>query len=256
MRRLRESLTSRYAVSGGPIRREDFMRGLFITATDTGAGKTHCTNLITRDLSSQGHRVGCYKPVCSGGEPTADGQLRWGDIEILSEALDDRFSPERICPQKFAAPLAPPAAARHENREVDRSVLREGANWWSDQVDLLCIEGVGGLLCPLTEDETVADLAGDLGFPLVIVCPLVLGTINHTLLTIEVAETRNLPIAGLVVNHIRPVTDAVSESTIAEITTRTTVPILAKMHFGEREMLRPIDGAERIDWTRHFGPQT
>ncbi|MCA9024250.1 MAG: dethiobiotin synthase [Planctomycetaceae bacterium] len=231
------------------------MQGLFITATDTGAGKTHCASLIASELRSAGHRVGCYKPVCSGGEVAADGRLRWEDIQILSDAIDHRFPIERICPQTFAAPLAPPAAARHENRNVDPSLLRTGAQWWSDRVDFLCVEGVGGLLCPLTETETVADLAGDLGFPLLIVCPLILGTINHTLLTIEVAEARNLSIAGLVLNHIRPVTDEVSESTIAEIVSRTTVPILATMPFNERDRLRPMQGDERISWVKHFGPQ-
>ncbi len=224
------------------------MQGLFITATDTGAGKTHCTSLIARDMREQGLRVGCYKPVCSGAERSVDGSLRWSDIDTLSEALADEFPMDRICPQTFEAPLAPSAAARLEQRTVDRRELRAGAEWWDSQVDLLCVEGVGGLLCPIAEEETVADLAKDLNFPLLLVCPLVLGTINHTLLTIEVARHRQLRLAGIIINHIRPVTDQVAHSALAEITARTSVPILANMPFGERQRLRPLDGAERIDW--------
>ncbi|MCA9073644.1 MAG: dethiobiotin synthase [Planctomycetaceae bacterium] len=229
------------------------MRGLFITATDTDAGKTHCTNLIVRDLRSQGVRVGCYKPVCSGSLLAADQTRSWEDVNVLAEALGGQFPQERICPQTFDAPLAPSSAARLAGREIDEELLRGGVDWWSDRVELLCVEGVGGLLCPLSDRQTVADLAGDIGFPLLIVCPLVLGAINHTLLTVSVAQSRNLPIAGLVINQIRPVTDAVSESTIAEIRARTSVPILAMMPFAERERLRPLDGQERIDWSAVAG---
>lgn len=226
------------------------MHGLFITATDTDAGKTHCTNLIVRELRSQGERVGCYKPVCSGSQIGSDQTRTWEDIEVLAEALDHEFPADRICPQTFHAPLAPSSAAKLEGREVDERLLREGAEWWSGQVDLLCVEGVGGLLCPLSCRETVADLARDLRFPLVIVCPLVLGAVNHTLLTIAVAESRGLPIAGLVINQIRPESDAVSQSTISEIIGRTSVPILATMPFAERDRLRPLDKIRTIDWMK------
>ena len=122
----------------------------------------------------------------------------------LSEAVGGGFPEERICPQRFAAPLAPPEAARQENLTVDPVLLRTGIEWWEQRVEVLLVEGVGGLLCPLTDTETIVDLAVDLAWPLVIVARNSLGTINHTLLTIEAARNRDLQIAGLVLNRPDP----------------------------------------------------
>src|SRR5690606_6781856 len=112
------------------------------------------------------------KPVCSGGVPDGAGGIVWDDVRSLASAVGNAFPDDRICPQRFLAPLAPPVAARREGRRVDADLLRQGARWWQGRVDLLLVEGVGGLLCPLPDDETVADLAGDLGWPLIIVAHL------------------------------------------------------------------------------------
>jgi dethiobiotin synthetase len=204
------------------------MHGLFITGTDTDVGKTYITASLVRALRGDGVRVGAYKPACSGvGTVTSDGPS-WADIEALSTALDGEFDRERICPQRFNAPLAPPIAAIKEGRSVDSALLRNGAAWWDAQVDYLLVEGVGGLLCPLTETETVADLAVDLGFSLLIVAYAGLGTIGHTLLTIEAARSRSLDIAGIVLNHVDTETDdAVAASNAGEIERRGGVPVLA-----------------------------
>ena len=94
------------------------------------------------------------------------GNCYWTDIEELHAATGGRFPRERICPQRFDAALAPPAAARAEQRTVDMKLLRSGADWWPAHCDFLLIEGAGGLLSPIAADETVADIAGDLGYPL------------------------------------------------------------------------------------------
>src|SRR5689334_19570706 len=102
------------------------MRGLFITGTDTGVGKTHIACGILRDLREAGVRSGAYKPACSGVEFLADGRQSWSDIEALAIATGNEFPLERICPQRFAAPLAPPAAASAEGRHVDPELLVSG----------------------------------------------------------------------------------------------------------------------------------
>ncbi len=230
------------------------MQGLFVTGTDTGVGKTVATSLIARQLCRSGHRTGCYKPVCSGSELMADGSKRWADIDALSAAIGDAHPHDRICPQTFDAPLAPPSAARLEGRDVDRAVMRQGAAWWSAHADVLLVEGVGGLLCPIATDETVADLAVDLGFPLLIVSPLILGTINHTLMTIDVARNRGLDVAGIVFNDVGGEGESVRESTLAEISSRTSVPLRGTIAYNRMDGIRPLGGTDTIDWMNVVRP--
>jgi dethiobiotin synthetase len=223
--------------------------GLFISGTDTGVGKTYLTSRIIRELRAAGVRVGAYKPACSGSRRDAAGDEVWDDLQELSSALNHEFPRNRICPQTFTAPLAPPVAARLEDRTVDRDLLRSGAYWWSGRVDFLLVEGVGGLLCPLTNDEMVADLACDLGFPLIIVARLGLGTINHTLLTIEAAHRRGLVVAGIVLSEVEPADgDLAAQTNPAELSRRCQVPILGIVrHQADIELLE-VGGAIRIDW--------
>lgn len=177
---------------------------LFITGTDTGVGKTTVSSSIVRHWHSQGQRIGAYKPVASGCEFTSEGQPFWGDVEAYFEALHGQFPRDRICPQSFAAPLAPPVAARQAGRSVDAELLLSGARWWESQVDSLLVEGAGGLLSPLTETESNADLAVALGYPVLVIARLGLGTINHTLLTVEAAQRRGLQIKGVILNAAQP----------------------------------------------------
>ena len=222
--------------------------GLFVTGTDTGVGKTHVTALIAERLRSEGVTVGVYKPACSGAAETPGGPV-WEDVETLRRATGDTFDRDRISPQRFLAPLAPPVAARVEGRTVDAGLLRSGAAWWAGRCDLLLVEGVGGLLCPLTDDETVADLAADLGLPLLVVARATLGTINHTLLTVEAARTRELRIAGIVLNEAIPAADDASVGTnAAQITRRSGVPVLGVVPHGGSAGLPLPDPLRRIDW--------
>lgn len=218
------------------------MRGLFVTGTDTGVGKTWVSCRLVRALREAGVRVGAVKPACSGSVPGPDGTPRWEDLDALSEALGHAWPPERISPQRFDAPLAPPVAARLAGRTVDPLGLRAAIDWWRPQVDRLVVEGVGGLLCPLTERETVADLAADAGFPLLIVARLGLGTLNHVLLTLEVARSRGLAVAGIVLNEAEPGTsDLAAETNPDELRRRTDVPVLAVVRHGTDVGLLPPD---------------
>lgn len=239
------------------------LRGLFITGTDTGVGKTWITAMIARELRDAGIRVGAYKPCCSGAERDKSGRLVWGDLTALADALGGTFPIERICPQRFAAPLAPPVAARLENRAVDADLLRNGAAAWQGDVDLLLIEGVGGWLCPLTETDSVADLAAGLGFPILVVARLGLGTINHTLLTVEAIERRGLPMAGIILNESVPEeSNFAAETNPAEIAARCAAPILGILPHGTSGGLRHDGRTSRIDWNAlaapsrtHSGPE-
>lgn len=231
---------------------------LFITGTDTEVGKTHVTCLIAAQLIERGFRVGAYKPVCSGAIPWEPGSSaasggstpRWEDIERLHSATRGEWSRELICPQRFLAPLAPPIAARSEGKTVDFQRSIDGANQFGD-VDCLLIEGVGGWLSPFTETRSVADYAQALDAPVLIVARPGLGTINHTLLTIESIRARNLTVVGVVLNH--SCNSNVDESVATnpeEIEARSGAPVFGTIAYGNRAELHRNGKQVTINWHR------
>jgi dethiobiotin synthetase len=225
------------------------LHGLFVTGTDTNVGKTYLAAMIIRDLRRAGHRVGAYKPACSGAITDSAGP-RWDDIEHLRSALGTDYPDDLICPQRFLAPLAPPMAARAEGRQVDFDLLVHGAKHWQPHADHLIVEGAGGLLAPVAEAKTVADLAVAIGYPLIIVARCGLGTINHTLLTIEAAQHRGLSVAGIVLNQSRPEDDfALAESNAAAIAAHGQVSILGIVAWGASDGLQRHGHAVTIPWS-------
>ncbi len=201
------------------------LRGLFVTGTDTGVGKTWVAAAIARALGRQGRAVRVVKPVATGGVWT--GQ-RWlsDDTRLLAEAAGEPDL-DAVTPWTLAAPAAPPVAARLAGvsltlEEIVAAVRRRGGG---REVGVV-VEGVGGLLCPLTDNATVADLIGQLGLPVVVVARRSLGTLNHTLLTLEVARGRGLEVRGVVVNETAP-PEGVAEETNVEELRRLAVPLLA-----------------------------
>lgn len=205
--------------------------GLFITATDTEVGKTYVAALIARALREAGYRVGVYKSAASGCR-VEDGVLVSGDALELWEAAGRPGTLDRVCPQRFAAPLAPHLAAKAEGKELDPTLLRDGINYWINRSDIILVEGAGGLMSPLGDDEYVADLAYDFAYPLVVVTRNVLGTINHTLQTlIAAANFRDgLDVTGVVLNNCRqePM-DASTATNRSELAARCNPPILAEV---------------------------
>jgi len=177
------------------------IRGLFVTGTGTGVGKTYVTALIARELTAAGHRVGVYKPVASGCR--IERGCRVGDdAATLWQASGKWGERSRVCPQLWLAPLAPHLAARQEGAEVDDRLLETGLAYWTDRSDIVLVEGAGGLLSPLSATRDNADLAAALNLPLLIVTANRLGTINATRQTLLAANTFDggLNVAGLVIN--------------------------------------------------------
>lgn len=225
------------------------MRGLFITGTDTSVGKTHIACQIVRELRAAGRRVGAFKPACSGAWIDVDSRSHWDDVEQLRAALGRNVSDDRLCPQRFRAALAPPVSARREGRSVDLELIQRTFATWKTRCDLLVVEGAGGLLCPLTDNLTIADWAAQIGFPLIIVTRLGLGTINHTLLTVEAAKHRGLPIAGILFNETQPTTADLSPATNAnEVAARCDVPVLAIRRHDSAVWLSRFGQETQLDW--------
>ena len=218
--------------------------GLFITGTDTGVGKTEVACRIAGWLRRAGYRVGVYKPAASGCT-VCDGQMIAGDARLLWEAAGQPSDLGQVCPQQFLAPLAPPLAARAEGRQVDAALLRSGLDVWKRQSDIVLVEGAGGLMSPLSDEDYVADLAYDCGFPLIVVAPNMLGVINQTLQTLITAFTfrEGLAVAGIVLNDVgRDVRDDASvESNYDQLVAHCVPPVLARLGFGSVEFTPPVD---------------
>lgn len=217
--------------------------GLFIAGTSTEVGKTQVAAMIARQLVGAGRRLGVYKPVASGCR-CVDGVLVADDAVVLWEAAGRPGSLDRVCPQRFLSPVAPPQAAKVEGRIVDPSLLRTGVDYWRCESDIVIVEGAGGLMSPLSDADYNIDLAADLGYPLVIVAANELGVINATLQTIITARARapRLPIAGVVLNQTAARPDDASLATNAvELATRCDVPLLATVGPGDHRFAAAVD---------------
>lgn len=172
------------------------MNGLFITATDTDAGKTLVTGGLAGALRRRGMDAGVMKPVQSGhlaGEEAGDAAR----LRRLSGVAD---LPQDICPYAFSEPVAPRLAMERAGVRVELRELLGRCREFQERHELLLVEGAGGLLVPYTSDALVADAAVALGLPVLIVAGPRLGTVNHTALTVEAARARGLEVAGVVVN--------------------------------------------------------
>jgi dethiobiotin synthetase len=217
--------------------------GIFVTGNDTGVGKTHVAAMIARAAAAQGLRVGVYKPAASGCR-SESGSLISDDAQELWVAAGSPGELERVCPQRFAAPLSPHLAAQAEGKELDAMLLRTGLDYWREQSDFLIVEGAGGLMSPIGDDEYVADLAHDLGYPLIVVARNQIGVINQTLQTMIVAMTfrDGLNIAGIVLNRAAvPDDDPSLSDNRRQLEMRSVPPVLAEVSFRQQEFNPPVD---------------
>ncbi len=224
--------------------------GLFFTGTDTGVGKTFVAAAVASILRRQGHSVRVCKPVATGAA-AVDGKCLSEDTVRLAEAAGiPREQWRRVTPWTFLEPAAPPVAARVQGIMLRLSDLAEAVLTQAQVGTALLVEGVGGLLCPLTENETVADLVACLGIPMVVVVRRSLGTLNHTLLTLEVARTRSLPVAGIVVNETTWPQGLAEETNVEELRSRMSVPLLAVVPFQNVPATANLPALADVDWWR------
>lgn len=169
--------------------------GIFVTGTSTEVGKTVVAAVIARTLAVEGKRVAVFKPAVTGLEE--EGET---DHALLRRASDSSQSDEEIAPYRYDPPASPHLAASLAGEEIDPERLRQVAREAAADGDSIVCEGVGGLLVPFSPAYLIRDFAADLGYPLVVVASPGLGTINHTLLTLESARTAGLEVAAVVLN--------------------------------------------------------
>jgi dethiobiotin synthetase len=212
------------------------VNGVFITGTGTEVGKTIVAATLARAAAADGHRVAVFKPAVSGldegGEP---------DHALMRRAAGSRQTDDEIAPYRYGPPVSPHLGAALARERIDPRLLREAARRAAATSDHLVVEGVGGFLVPLTLGYLVRDLARDLGLPVVIAAPPGLGTINHTLLTVESVRAVGLEVAAVVLTPWPPQPTAIERSNRDAIERLGSVPV---------EVLARLDLAAPDSWPR------
>jgi dethiobiotin synthetase len=208
--------------------------GVFVTGTGTEVGKTVVAAVIAHTLAADGERVAVFKPAVSGldegGEP---------DHELLRRASGSSQTDDEIAPYRFGPPVSPHLAAELAGEPIDPVRLLATARDAAAGADLLVCEGVGGFLVPLTPSYLIRDLARELGLPIVIAAPPGLGTINHTLLTVEAVRAAGLAVEAVV---LTPWPERPSE---LERSNRETVARLGRV---EVEVVPELDPGRPEEW--------
>ncbi|MCC6208884.1 MAG: dethiobiotin synthase, partial [Gammaproteobacteria bacterium] len=199
-------------------------RGFFVTGTDTGIGKTWCSAALLAALRRRGHTALGMKPVASGCAVTAEGPRSDDALLLMQQGTTPAPPYELMNPYALTAPIAPHLAARHAGVEIRLERILATLAELSRRADFTVIEGIGGWHVPLNARETVADLAGATGLPVILVVGIRLGCLNHALLS--AAAIRHGPgLAGWIANHVDADTAYANEN-IDSLRERIDAPLL------------------------------
>jgi dethiobiotin synthetase len=185
------------------------MNGIFVTATDTETGKTIISGHIASAICSLGYDAGVMKPVASGcvckKDPvTGEEKLISEDAELLAKLSGSTDPLEEITPLCFREPLAPMPAAQIENRPVDLDLVRQAWTRLSARHEFMVVEGIGGVMVPITAGYYLLDMIVEFGLPALVVTRAGLGTLNHTILTVNTLRANGVEVAGLIMNECKP----------------------------------------------------
>lgn len=200
-------------------------KGIFITGTGTGVGKTIVASTLVRLLHNRGHNVGVMKPVTSGCREV-NGNAVSDDAELLTWSAGLDQTDANIAPYRLRLPIAPGEAAREEGVRIDFQVIADSFADVSSRHDFVIVEGAGGLMVPLAGELLIADLVKFLSLPLLVVASPNLGTINHTLLTCFAAKQLGIEVSGIIVNNYPETPGVAEESAPRIIPSLAGVPVL------------------------------
>lgn len=174
----------------------------FVIGTDTNVGKTYVASALVRHFAAKGYSTIGMKPIASGCMRNGNGGLLNDDVSALATASNVPASLDLINPYRFEPAIAPHIAAAQVEKIVDCEVIKLAYQQLKALADVVIVEGAGGLLVPLNNQETLADLAVLLNIPIILVVGMRLGCINHALLTVEAIKSRGLTLAGWVANRV------------------------------------------------------
>ncbi len=222
-------------------------RGVFITGTDTDVGKTIVTAGFLRQLRRAGVNAASMKPVQTGAEVSSDGILTAPDLRVHHKAAEWVPPPgeaDLMAPYLYEPACSPHLAGRMAGSYPDIGHIADCARQLEERYEFLLVEGAGGVYAPLTESETMLDLMKALGYPVLLVAHRGLGTINHTLLSIEALRSAGLKIMGVVFNEIEDVQpDFIKEDNPETVKSFGGVEILGNIDF-----LAPLESDPDSAW--------
>jgi len=228
----------------------------FVSGTNTDVGKTYCASRIAEMLQASGRRVGVYKPVASGCETSGTGEVIASDAVELWNAAGRPLTLDLVCPQLFLAPLAPPEAARKEQRIVDEQLLFDGLRpWLNGPFDVILVEGAGGLFSPLSESLLNIDFVKQLetyveqfrenvcggqektecegnrrsSIKTILVASNQLGVVHQVTATVRAAKAEGCPVSGVLLNQMAPCPDDSASQNQAQIEKWGETPVVVQI---------------------------
>jgi len=189
-------------------------RGIFITGTDTGVGKTVVACALARAFRAEGYRVGVMKPVAAGAVRTPQG-LRNADALALIEASGTERPYGDVNPYCFEPAVSPHIAAKEAMIEIDCNIIRHHFDVLASEQERIVVEGAGGWFAPISEHQTMADVAWALSIPALVVVGVRLGCLNHAQLTRLAIEAHGVTFAGWIASHVDPAMERTDENVAA-----------------------------------------
>ncbi len=205
-------------------------QGIFVTATDTEVGKTFVSAVLLKLLLDHGVKATYFKPVATGCEKRGH-ELIPEDLERVKELTGLQFSVDLHCPYRYIYPVAPLAAAQLEDRPINVEKIYKSLDTLLKSYPVVVVEGVGGVLVPITEKTLLLDIMEDLRLPSLVVCRPSLGTVNHSLLTIKAIQDRDIQVLGFVTSGHRDDSDQAVTTSPALIEKFSGVPFLGHVPF-------------------------
>lgn len=218
-------------------------KNLFVTGTGTDIGKTFVTGLIVKKLKEAGKQAGYYKAAMSGNGRRADKSLIPGDGVWVKEISGISQPLEEMCPYIYENAYSPHLASRVEGNPVEMSVVKAGFERVCQKYDYVTMEGSGGILCPICFDEReiwLEDVVKALNLSCLLVADAGLGTINSVVLTVEYMKSRNIPVAGIILNHYHP-GDIIEEDNKVMCEYRTGLKVVACVKDNDRSLDMDVD---------------
>jgi len=205
-------------------------RGVFVTGTDTGIGKTVAACALVHALRARGLRVAPMKPVAAGAEGHDGIQANADTMALIAAAGLAREAAADVTPVLLREPMAPHIAAQREGLRITAEPIRAAFERLVARADFVVAEGVGGYLVPLADDWDAADLARELGLPVVLVVGMRLGCLNHALLTAQAIAASGMPLAGWIANTLDPLM-AVPDENVEALRVRLAAPLLGRLPY-------------------------